>query len=126
MKYTLLSLGLLALCLVFCLFSMQTVTVTCERTSDALQASLSAVQKQALSQAEDALSEAETLWQEKAAFFGIVLRHEQIDEIVTGFAELHQYAQIGDLDDYQATCARLLTALGHLADMEKPTLENIL
>ena len=126
MKYTLLSLAVLALCLAFCLFSMYTVLSACEGTMQALNDSLSAVQRQALSEAEDALARAEAIWTEKEAFFGVILRHEEVDELVTGFAELRQYAQLGDLDDYQATCARMITALRHLRDMEKPTAENIL
>ena len=125
MKYTLLSLGIFALCLAFCLFSMATVTAVCERTADALAVSLSAVRREAFSQAEAALSQAEDCWTRSKPFFGVVLRHEEMDEIVVGFAELRQYLELHDLDDYQATCARLLTALQHLKDMEKPTAENV-
>ena len=126
MKYTLLSLGVLALCLAFSLFSMGTVTSVCDRTAERLSASLDAVRRASPAEADAAIRQAERIWAAKQPFLGTVLRHEEMDAVMTGIAELHAYLETDDLDDYQATCARLLAALRHLKDMEKPTAENIL
>ena len=126
MKYTLLSLGVLALCLAFCLCSMAAVTTVCTRTAERLAASLSAVREKRLSEAERALLQAEESWSRGKTFFGVVLRHEEMDEVLVSLAELREYLMIGDLDDYRATCVRLLTTLGHLREMELPSISNIL
>ena len=126
MKHTLLAVGILLLCIAFSVCSAVCVIRGCEQTSDALRQSLRAVEADDLEAAADCLHQADACWHRLEPFFGVVLRHEEADEVLTSLAELEQYVQIGDLDDYRAVCARLITAIGHLREMELPTVSNIL
>ena len=126
MKHTLLAVGILLLCIAFSVCSAVCVIRGCEQTSDALRQSLRAVEAGDLESAAEFLRHADAIWDRREPFFGIVLRHEEADEVLTSLAELEQYVQIGDLDDYRAVCARLLTAIGHLREMELPKVSNIL
>ena len=59
-------------------------------------------------------------------YFGLALRHEEVDDVISRFAALNQYAVLADRDDFLAGCAELMSAVRHLREMELPTVENIL
>lgn len=126
MKQILISAGILLVCLAFSLISLFVILDVCNQTSNLLEQSLSSASAEDFQVAEQTLRQAEQAWREKENFLGIVLRHDDMDEILTVFSELKQYAQVEDLDDYRANCAKLLAAIDHVRQTEKPKLPNIL
>lgn len=65
-------------------------------------------------------------WNECAPVFGTLLRHDEVDDVIAEFARLEYYAKTKDHEEFLSTCAALLAKLGHIRDMEWPTLQNIL
>ena len=59
-------------------------------------------------------------------FFGVVLAHEELDEVNIAFAELLQYAALEDKDDFLAGSARLAATIEHIREMEVPSYHNLL
>ena len=64
-------------------------------------------------------------WKRYERYFGLALRHEEVDDVISRFAALNQYAVLADRDDFLAGCAELMSAVRHLREMELPTVENI-
>lgn len=126
MKHALLSAGVLLLCLIFSLISMQQIMDVCGRTSQLLEQTQAAIVQEDFSAAQSTLDRAEDTWKTKEGFLGVVLSHEDVDEVLAGFSELRQYIQVRDLDDCRAVCARLITSVHHLQEMERLTVSNIL
>lgn len=126
MKQLLIALIVLALTLGFCVFSCCHVR---SRTADTL-ADLRLARVQAergdFTAAADAVLSAQERWNANGRFYQVVLRHDAVDAVATGFASLYSYAQSGDGDDFSATCAELLCRIQRLRRMQLPALENIL
>ena len=116
----------LLLCLAFSLVSAITVRSTCEQVMGLVEHSILCARHNDPSGAAAALRAAEDAWSRREAFFGVVLRHEEMDQIFTGFSSLREYLRLQDLDDYLASAAEINSSLAHLRDMELPLLHNIL
>lgn len=65
-------------------------------------------------------------WKRYERYFGLALSHAEVDDVISRFAALNQYALLEDRDDFLAGCAELMSAVRHLREMELPTVENIL
>ena len=65
-------------------------------------------------------------WQERRGFFGIVLRHDEADQVHTTFRQLVEYGRNGTVEEFEPTCADLIEQIRHLSDMEKPRYYNVL
>ena len=125
-KYILISAVIVLLCLAFCLVSSMTVRTVCGQVIGLLERSTLCARNGDLSGAAAALRSAERIWASREAFFGVALRHEEMDQIFTGFAAMREYVHLQDLDDYLASAAEMVSSLEHLRDMELPLLHNIL
>ena len=125
-KYSLIAAVIVLLCLAFCLVSAFTVRGVCERVIGLLDRSILCARNGDLSGAARALQAAEKIWSAREAFFGVVLRHEEMDQVFTGFSSMREYVRLQDLDDYLALAAEMVSSLEHLRDMELPLLHNIL
>lgn len=55
-----------------------------------------------------------------------LLRHDDTDEILLSFRAVEQYLLLEEMDQYAAANATLITQLELLAEMEQPTVENVL
>ena len=76
--------------------------------------------------AETAIEQAEHYWKTHESFFGALLQHDEVDNVVDTFAQLKAYAGRGDWDDYCGNCAALLARLEHISAKERPILQNIM
>lgn len=126
MKQVLLSALLFLLCLSFCLVCLNSVRQTADRSLCLLRRSRFLASQHSFASAVSVLEQAESLWQEKEGFFGAILRHDPLDEVMVGFAALRQYLLLQDLDDFMASSSELAAAIEHLQQMERPLLQNIL
>lgn len=65
-------------------------------------------------------------WQSHHSYLHIVMRHSDTDQIYRAFRAVMQYLQIQETDQYLAANADLIAQLGLLAEMEQPSLVNVL
>ena len=65
-------------------------------------------------------------WNRHHSYLHIVSRHNDTDEILRTFQAVLQYLKIQETDQYTAANIDLITQLQLLAEMEQPTLVNIL
>ena len=92
MKHTLFACLLLGVTLGFCIFSSVTVRAETQTVNDAIASSRNAASRDDFESAADSLQAAKETWAAHERFFGVVLAHEELDEVNIAFAELLQYA----------------------------------
>ena len=126
MKHTLFACLLLGVTLGFCIFSSVTVRAKTQTVNDAIAASRNAASRNDFQYAADSLQAAKETWEKHERFFGVVLAHEELDEVNIAFAELLQYASLEDKDDFLAGTARLAATIEHIREMEVPSYHNLL
>ena len=126
MKHTLFACLLLGVTLGFCIFSSVTVRAKTQTVNDSIAASRNAASRDDFQSAADSLQAAKETWAAHERFFGVVLAHEELDEVNIAFAELLQYAALEDKDDFLAGTARLVATIEHIREMEVPSYHNLL
>ena len=126
MKHTLFACLLLGVTLSFCIFSSVTVRAETQTVNDAIASSRNAASRNDFQSAAAALQAAKETWEKHERFFGVVLAHEELDEVNIAFAELLQYAALADKDDFLAGTARLTATIEHIREMEVPSYHNLL
>lgn len=65
-------------------------------------------------------------WNSQHFYLHVFLRHSDTDQILRTFRQVLQYLQLEELDQYAAANADLTAQLELLAEMEQPSLVNIL
>lgn len=65
-------------------------------------------------------------WEEHSFFLHSLLRHSDTDQILLSFRSVEEYLRLEEMDQYAAANAQLITQLELMAEMEYPTLENVL
>ena len=126
MKFIYISISCFLVVLLLCSYSANCVIQKVQETVDILE---SAVQADALEEKEHSLKiikEAHASWESHQLFFGTVLRHDEIDNVIEEFARLESYASTEDQDDFISNCKALLARLKHIQEMERPILQNIM
>lgn len=126
MKHVCSSLSILALILALCLCSAFVTSSAVAETQTHLEAALAQSRAGDFDAALDAVRTASDLWARRQAYFGTVLRHDAVDNVVMEFAQLEVYAQLQNQDDFLSEGTALLTELDSIAQMEWPLLHNIL
>ena len=126
MKHTAFALCLLALLLAFCITTSTLVRNDCQDVNDTLALSRSQASRADFGGASDHLRAAKALWHSHERLFGVLLDHNELDEVNVIFAELAQYAELGDQDDFLAGTARLIATIEHIREMEVPSYHNLL
>ena len=126
MKHTLFACLLLGVTLSFCIFSSVTVRAETQTVNDAIASSRNAASRNDFQSAAAALQAAKETCEKHERFFGVVLAHEELDEVNIAFAELLQYATLEDKDDFLAGTARLVATIEHIREMEVPSYHNLL
>ena len=126
MKYILTSLLIFTLLLVFCLCSAGYVTASVKQTEGLLHQAMLQHQLGDHVQAAQTVQAAAANWDSHQLYFGTVLRHDEVDDVMAEFSKLEAYAYSKDQDDFRSNCAGLLATLQHIRDMEWPYLYNIL
>lgn len=71
------------------------------------------------------LDEAERHWKDNLIVLGVILPHDEIDAIITTFAELKANLNSMDSDDYYSTAAIMMVQLNHIRDMQYPLPQNV-
>lgn len=126
MKHVCLGLSILALILALCLFTAHYTSDTVQRTSALLEEAVEARRAGDEAEALRLVRAASAHWKDHEAYFGTVLRHDEIDDVIGEFARLESYARSQDQDDFYSNCAALLSELEHIEQMEWPFFHNIL
>lgn len=126
MRHVILSVLILALVLTFCIVSSSTVSRACNDTLHLLRAAQHEAAAGQMHAALTLLRGAEQQWRQHEHFFGVVLRHDEIDDVVKNFSAARQYALTRDLDEFLAVCASLSATVEHIRDMTRASYHNIL
>ena len=65
-------------------------------------------------------------WQSRHFYFHTTMRHSDTDQVLRGFRSVLEYIRLQEPDQYNAANADLIAQLELLAEMEQPTLTNVL
>ena len=65
-------------------------------------------------------------WNRHHTYLHSALRHQDTDQILRGFRGVLRYLDIREVDQYTAANSDLITLLELLAEMEQPSLVNVL
>lgn len=76
-------------------------------------------------QSEKYMRESLELWEKSLTILGILLRHNEIDNVSYIFTRCYSYALIGDNESLQVELFELKYHLNHIINKEKLTLKNI-
>ena len=126
MKHTIFALALLAATLAVCSTSSVRVRQDCQSVNDAIAEARNQAARGDFDGAAAQLDEAKDVWHSHERFLGVVLSHSELDDVRMLFAELAQYAALGDQDDFLAGSARLAATIEHIREMELPSYHNLL
>ena len=66
------------------------------------------------------------IWQERSFWLHALLRHSDTDQVLLLFRSVEEYLKLEEMDQYAAANAQLIAQLELLAEMEDPSLENVL
>ena len=78
------------------------------------------------SRAESLTRQAYEDWQGHRFYFHTTMRHSDTDQVLRDFRSVLEYLQLQEPDQYNAANADLMAQLELLAEMEQPTVENVL
>ncbi len=126
MKYIVVSLILLVLMLGLCLVASRCVVRAIEETGTLLDAAWNAAAANESEVCLQKIQAASDTWESYETFFGTVLRHDEIDNIMGEFAKLEAYALTQDRSEFLSNCASLLSQLEHIREMEEFSIQNIM
>ena len=65
-------------------------------------------------------------WQSRHFYFHTTMRHSDTDQVLRGFRTVLEYVRLQEPDQYNAANADLITQLELLAEMEQPSVANVL
>lgn len=65
-------------------------------------------------------------WQGHRFYFHTTMRHSDTDQVLRNFRSVLEYLQLQEPDQYNAANADLMAQLELLAEMEQPTVVNVL
>ena len=126
MKHTIFSAALLIILLLFCIYSAFYVSNATTAAEVILMRSVAYYRAGAEDAAAEHLNRAAELWRSHETMCGIVLKHEDLDEITREFSRLLSYAHTGDGEEFLSGCEALRETLRHVREMEWPLIQNIL
>jgi len=126
MRYLILPSLLLAALLVFSVFSALFITQTIDQTEAYLDQAVHHYHSRDPDKTTFCLMQTTEYWRSRQLFFGMVLKHEDVEQVSGELARLLSYADTDDSDDFLSNCAALQETLDHIREMEWPYLQNIL
>ncbi len=126
MRHLYAALAILLACLILCLVVVGRLDRYTTRTAETLERAQAAGSSGDFGEAADQVREAFALWDGKKGFFGMALRHNDLDSINEAFCELRAYAEGANEDEFAPACAGLIARIRHIAEMEKPYYYNVL
>ena len=125
MKHLILGIGILLLCLILCLTVTAVLNRYTEQVGSLLEQSLAQAGKGNWEAANGLLSDARDFWSRHRGFWGVALRHAEVDTVDSSFAQLSLHASNGS-EDFAPACADLIQQIRHLYRSELPSYYNIL
>lgn len=78
------------------------------------------------SRAESLTRQAYEDWQGRHFYFHTTMRHSDTDQVLRNFRSVLEYLRLREPDQYNAANADLMAQLELLAEMEQPTVVNVL
>ncbi len=126
MKYLYAALAILLACLILCIAVVGRLDRYTARAVETLERAQASGTSGDFGEAARQVDEAIALWEEKKGFFGMALRHNDLDEITASFCELRAYAGGANEDEFVPACAGLIARIRHISEMEKPYYYNVL
>ena len=126
MKYLYVGIAILAICLAACTASTWALSKYTDHAVSLLEQAQLHADAGSFQQAEQLVRQAKEFWQDHHGFFGVILRHDEADQINATFWELVEYAQNNCSEEFEPSCAMLIEQINHLSDMEKPHYYNVL
>jgi hypothetical protein len=97
-----------------------------DEVADLVTTAQAAAEEDDLEAAHAVIGQAAQQWESKRGVFGSMMRHQEADDITADFSEAEAQISCGQREEFLALCARLLSGLHHIADMEAPHFYNIL
>jgi len=125
-KHLYAALAILLVCLILCFTVVERLDRYTSRTAETLEQARTAGSSGDFGEAARQVREAFSFWDEKKGFFGMALRHNDLDSINEAFCELRAYAEGENEDEFAPACAGLIARIRHIAEMEKPYYYNVL
>lgn len=77
-------------------------------------------------QAKHLTTETNRTWQSHTFPLYAVLHHTEADEVLLSFCAVEEYLKLEEMDEYAAANAALIKQLELLAEVQKPSLTNVL
>jgi len=125
-KYLYIGVVILAVILAFCFVSSALLGRYTGEAAARLGAALTLAGQDDFSGAARQVEAAMRDWERHKGLWGVVLQHDESDEVLTSFHALLAYARCGDDAEFAAGCAELICRVEHVAEMEKPLYYNVL
>ncbi len=119
---------------VFLLAGLLTLSLYCSRSihqlSDTCMSQLTYAQQMAehgdWEQARHITQNTNQTWQSHSLPLYSVLQHEEADEVLLSFCAVEEYLKLEEMDEYAAANAALIKQLELLAEVQQPSLMNVL
>ncbi len=122
MKYLWIGVAILAILFIACLGVNEKLAETTQSVQKELETAQSFAAKYDYGHAAEHAKKAADEWSTHLPFFASVLCHDETDEITAGLAEL----QVVEDAEFLQSVSTLLARLTHIAEMDRPYLQNIL
>ena len=125
MKHLLIGIGILLLCLALCLTVSAVLHRYTEQVAVLLEQSLEEAESGNWQSASRCLADAQAFWESHRGFWGVALRHAEVDAADSTLTQLAVQLRSRS-EDFAVTCADLIRQIRHLARSEWPAYYNIL
>ena len=125
MKRLYLSVALLLLMLGASLVNARYMDRLTSALADALDAAETMAHRGAWTQTDAITRQCLEDWNDHHAYFHIICRHADTDQILVSFQRTLQHIELEQMDEYTAENRDLMTKIRLLAEMEQPDLLNV-
>ena len=126
MKHFIAALCILAVIITACAVSMSSLHRTCGDVMALLDQAELAADRREHERAATHFASAMKRWDDKEWLFAILLRHSERDAVTLQLAAAHEYLRSGELTEYRAANAEVVTQLEHIQKMENLNWNNLL
>ena len=126
MKHLIVALLLLSLLSCSCIFSAYHVSRVVSDTENMLQQANAAIESNQYPQCRAYLDVALNHWEEHSQALSHLIHQNELGRVKEELAGLRATLMAGDQDDFRNSCARLISGLQHLRNMQWPGMLNFL
>ena len=117
---------ILAALLAFSLWNGQVITDFTRQCSDTLTLADQQAGEAQWDAAEESLSQSYDCWSSRQTFLHVMVHHDEIGEAEALYRRARVYLQAQDLSSFRAELTALRSQLRILAEMEQPSIKNVL